>query len=95
MLSNFGQSIIDFLKQLITWAPGLIIGVVFHEYAHGFIAYKSGDPTAKNMGRLTLNPMTHIDIFGSILLPIVDKLKDDLSINFGNVYNLNYMVNFS
>jgi Zn-dependent protease len=71
MLSNFGQSIIDFLKQLITWAPGLIIGVVFHEYAHGFIAYKSGDPTAKNMGRLTLNPMAHIDIFGSILLPIV------------------------
>ena len=71
MLSNLGQSIIDFLKQLITWAPGLIIGVVFHEYAHGFIAYKSGDPTAKNMGRLTLNPVAHIDIFGSIILPLL------------------------
>ncbi len=70
-MENLGQSIIDFLRQLLIWAPGLILGVVFHEYAHGYIAYKSGDPTAKNMGRLTLNPVAHIDLFGSILLPLL------------------------
>lgn len=70
-MSSFGQQILDFLRSLITWLPGLALGVILHEYAHGLIAYRSGDPTAKNHGRLTLNPMTHIDLFGSILLPLL------------------------
>ena len=70
-MANLGQSILNFLRQLIVWAPGLIMGVVIHEYAHGLIAYKNGDPTAKSMGRLTLNPVAHIDLFGSILLPLL------------------------
>ncbi|MBN2073706.1 MAG: site-2 protease family protein [Actinobacteria bacterium] len=70
-MGTFGQTIIDFLRQLITWLPGLAIGVIMHEYAHGYVAYKSGDPTAKNYGRLTLNPIAHIDLFGSILLPVL------------------------
>jgi len=70
-MSGLGQSALDFLRQLITLAPGLIVGVVFHEYAHGYIAYKSGDNTAKSLGRLTLNPIAHIDLFGSILLPLL------------------------
>lgn len=68
---GLGQEILDFLRQLITWAPGLIMGVILHEYAHGYIAYKSGDNTAKSLGRLTLNPIAHIDLFGSILLPLL------------------------
>lgn len=47
----------------------LIFSAIFHEYAHGFAAYTLGDPTAKNMGRLTLNPVPHIDPFFTILLP--------------------------
>ncbi len=70
-MENLGQEIINFFKQIIIWAPGLLLGVILHEYSHGYIAYKQGDPTAKNMGRLTLNPMVHIDIFGTILLPII------------------------
>lgn len=70
-MAGLGQSIIDFLRQLVTWVPGLIMGVVLHEYAHGYIAYRSGDPTARNMGRLTLNPIAHIDLFGSVLLPLL------------------------
>ncbi len=42
-----------------------------HEFAHGWVAYKLGDYTAKSMGRLTLNPLAHIDPFGTILLPIL------------------------
>lgn len=71
MFNSLGQSIVDFLFSLVTWLPGLAIGVILHEYAHGYIAYRSGDPTAKNFGRLTLNPIAHIDIFGSILLPLL------------------------
>src|SRR4030065_2555894 len=70
-MAGLGQAIIAFLRQLATWLPGLIMGVVLHEYAHGYIAYRSGDPTARNMGRLTLNPIAHIDLFGSILLPLI------------------------
>lgn len=47
----------------------LIISIVIHEVAHGLVAYRFGDPTAKNLGRLSLNPIVHVDILGSILLP--------------------------
>jgi len=49
----------------------LIISVIAHEIAHGAVAYYFGDPTAKNQGRLTLNPLKHIDPFGSIILPVL------------------------
>ena len=49
----------------------LVFSVVFHEYAHGYIAMKSGDYTAKFAGRLTFNPIVHIDLFGTIILPVL------------------------
>jgi Zn-dependent protease len=49
----------------------LIFSAILHEYSHGAMAYSLGDPTAKNAGRLTLNPMAHLDWFGSVLLPAV------------------------
>ena len=49
----------------------LIYSVIFHELAHGWVAYKMGDPTAKWLGRLTLNPIKHLDPFGSLMLLIV------------------------
>ncbi|OGE81516.1 MAG: hypothetical protein A3H72_02635 [Candidatus Doudnabacteria bacterium RIFCSPLOWO2_02_FULL_48_8] len=48
----------------------LLFSVIFHEVAHGLMAEKLGDPTARYAGRLTLNPIPHIDLFGSILLPV-------------------------
>lgn len=48
--------------------PGLFIAIVFHELAHGFTAYKLGDNTAKDAGRLTLNPLKHIDLTGFLFL---------------------------
>ena len=47
-----------------------IIAIVFHEFYHAFVAYKLGDPTAKRPGRLSLNPINHIYLFGTIILPI-------------------------
>jgi len=48
----------------------LFFSIMLHEIAHGSVAYSLGDPTAKYAGRLTLNPMKHIDLFGTILLPL-------------------------
>lgn len=58
---------INFIFQIVI----LIISVMAHEVAHGAAAYAFGDPTAKNQGRLTLNPLKHIDVFGSIILPLL------------------------
>jgi len=58
---------IIFVFQLIT----LIVSVIIHEVSHGFVAERLGDSTAKDMGRLTLNPLKHLDFFGSFLFPLV------------------------
>ncbi|MFA5060466.1 MAG: site-2 protease family protein [Candidatus Omnitrophota bacterium] len=57
----------DFIKI----AALFLAAVIFHEYAHGWVANRLGDPTAKRMGRLTLNPIKHIDLYGTILLPLM------------------------
>jgi len=51
------------------WVFPLLVAVVFHEWAHGFVAYKLGDDTAERLGRLTINPLAHIDPVGTILMP--------------------------
>ncbi|HWP83466.1 MAG TPA: site-2 protease family protein [Bacteroidota bacterium] len=54
--------------------PILLFSVVVHEVAHGLMALKLGDPTAKELGRLTLNPIPHIDPLGSIFVPLISYL---------------------
>lgn len=49
----------------------VIFSSILHECAHGYVAYRLGDPTAKNAGRLTLNPAAHLDPFGSVVLPLL------------------------
>ena len=49
----------------------LIFSIVIHEFSHGWMAYYLGDPTAKHLGRLTLNPLPHIDPLGSVILPLM------------------------
>ena len=51
--------------------PVLLFALVFHEFSHGWVAHKLGDPTAKYAGRLTLNPMAHLDMFGSMMILFV------------------------
>ena len=57
------------IQKIVIWAIPLVIAVVFHEVAHGWVANRLGDSTAARLGRLTLNPIAHIDLFGSILFP--------------------------
>ena len=57
-----------FLVNLLYMLPALFIGLTVHEWAHAFVAYKLGDPTAYNLGRMTLNPLKHLDPIGTISL---------------------------
>jgi Zn-dependent protease len=57
--------------ELLPVIPVLIYSVILHEIAHGWIALRLGDPTARDRGRLTLNPIPHIDPVGSILIPLM------------------------
>ena len=63
--------IADSLSQILLYAIPVILAVTFHEAAHGFVALYFGDETAKNAGRLTLNPFKHVDLFGTIILPLL------------------------
>ena len=59
------------LPYIICSVLSFVPAIVFHEVAHGFAASKLGDPTAKNRGRLSLNPLKHVDPFGTVLMPLL------------------------
>jgi len=59
---------LDFWKELLYALPALLIALPAHEYAHAYAAYKMGDPTARNLGRMTINPLKHLDPVGFIML---------------------------
>ena len=57
--------------------PVLLFSVIIHEVAHGWMALRLGDPTARDLGRLTLNPIPHIDPIGSVLIPVTSRWSAD------------------
>ena len=59
----------EILHQLSIWALPVLIAITFHEAAHGYVAWKLGDDTAKLAGRVTFQPLKHVDLFGTIILP--------------------------
>ena len=59
------------VQRIAVWALPLIFAVTVHEAAHGWVADRLGDPTARQLGRITFNPLPHIDLVGTILVPIV------------------------
>jgi Zn-dependent protease len=60
--------IVLYIIQVLLSLPCVLISLTFHEYAHAFAAYKLGDPTARNLGRLTLNPLKHLDPIGAVCM---------------------------
>lgn len=61
----------NLLWNVATWLIPLIIAIVFHEVSHGLVASMLGDPTARERGRLTFNPIKHVDLVGTVILPMV------------------------
>lgn len=62
---------VPYLVSLLSSACALVIGIVVHESAHAIAAYALGDHTARSRGRVSLNPLNHIDPFGTVLLPLI------------------------
>ena len=58
----------EWILSMLIMLPGIIVGLSFHEFAHGFVSYKLGDPTPKIQGRVTINPLAHIEPVGFIAL---------------------------
>lgn len=81
------------IQSLIFLYLIIILSAVFHEYAHGFVAEQLGDPTARYAGRLTLNPIPHIDPWGTVIVPLFLMLTAGIFIGWAkpvpyNPYNL-------
>lgn len=64
------DNISGIIHQISISVIPILLAIVLHEYAHGWVANRKGDPTARLMGRLTLNPISHIDLIGTVLMPI-------------------------
>jgi Zn-dependent protease len=74
---------VDTLQKILFVAPVLLFSVIAHEYAHGYAALKQGDPTAYQLGRLTWNPIKHIDPFLTILMPLMMGLMSGWRVMLG------------
>jgi Zn-dependent protease len=68
---------LDTIRNILFFAPVLLLSVIAHEYAHGYAALKQGDPTAKSLGRLTWNPVKHIDPYMTVILPLIMYVASD------------------
>ncbi len=84
------------VQQILMWAMPILVAVILHEVAHGYVANRLGDPTAARMGRLTLNPIPHIDPIGTVALPLILVATNfpiifgwarPVPVNFGNLKN--------
>jgi Zn-dependent protease len=79
------EMILDIGLSLIA----VFTAIVFHEVAHGYMALRLGDPTARNLGRLTLNPLAHIDPIGTILVPLVSLLLSGMAFGWAKPVPIN------
>ena len=66
---NIPQINTDYIIYIACCVCSFVPAIVLHEMAHGFAAFKLGDPTAKRAGRLSINPLKHIDVFGTVIMP--------------------------
>ena len=62
------------LQKLVLLAPGFLLAITVHEFTHGYVAYRFGDPTAKMSGRLTFNPLSHLDPIGTLALVLTQMI---------------------
>lgn len=73
---------LEFIYQALIWYVVFIISLTVHEYAHAFMANELGDDTAKLMGRMSLNPLVHIDPVGTVIMPILGILFSGTALSY-------------
>lgn len=82
--------IAEFLQAALIVAVPIIIAITFHEAAHGFVAWRLGDDTAYRLGRVTFNPLKHIDPFGTIILPTLLYLTTGFMFGYAKPVPVNF-----
>jgi len=83
------------IQRLIVWAPPILLAITLHEVAHGWTALQFGDTTAQSQGRLSLNPLQHVDPVGTVLVPamlfflggFIFGWAKPVPVNFGRLHN--------
>jgi Zn-dependent protease len=87
---------VEYVRQIVIWGLPVVAAIVLHEVSHGYVAFRLGDSTAKERGRLTLNPLSHVDPIGTIVLPALLILAQSpfvfgyakpVPVNFANLRN--------
>ena len=81
----------DTMQQLFALALPVLFAITMHEYAHAYLANRHGDPTARLMGRMTANPVAHIDIFGTIVIPLVLFLTSKSLFGYAKPVPINFL----
>ena len=81
----------NIVYQIAVWLVPLVIAIVFHEVAHGLVARRLGDPTAQDAGRLTFNPIRHIDPFGTVILPLLLAISHAPVFGWAKPVPVNYL----
>lgn len=80
-----------FLQKVIIWGLPIVLAITLHEAAHGYVAKMRGDSTAWMLGRVTLNPLKHIDPFGTVLLPLLLMAFSPFIIGYAKPVPVNFM----
>ena len=78
------------VKSATTWVVPVVFAVTFHEAAHGFVALRFGDDTALRAGRVSFNPLNHIDPFGTVLLPLLLMLTSGFMFGYAKPVPVNF-----
>jgi Zn-dependent protease len=82
--------ITQFLLTALIVAPGIILAITLHEASHGYVAWKLGDDTAYQLGRVTFNPLRHIDPMGTIILPAILVFTTGFMFGYAKPVPVNY-----
>lgn len=80
---------IDLFLRIALQLIAVFMAIVFHEVAHGYMALRLGDPTARTLGRLTLNPLAHIDPIGTIVVPLISILISGMAFGWAKPVPIN------
>ncbi|WP_158044706.1 site-2 protease family protein [Skermanella pratensis] len=81
----------QFLFDASVWVIPVIVAITFHEAAHGYVAWKLGDDTAKSLGRVTFNPLRHVDPFGTVVLPAIMYFTTSFLFGWAKPVPVNFM----
>jgi Zn-dependent protease len=77
------SSNLSLVQQIVVWVIPVLLAITLHEAAHAWVANRCGDTTAKNLGRLSMNPLKHVDLFGTVLVPLLVGLLSQFQFIFG------------